>query len=561
MIDKKEVAAQLEEVAVLLEVLGEDQFRSRSYRNAARSLDQFDGDFELLLAEKRFTELRGVGAGLGAELEQLAETGILPILVELLERVPAEVRELFKVSGLGAKRVALLWQNDITGVTGLIAAAESGRLAKLPGLGPKSAAGLLASARFVLDAQERMGLNTALALAEELTEALLAELPGLQVFETGEVRRRLETVGRVELLVTGATPAELLLAAERLFDADSAEQQPSEDVNLTVLHGTVLGRKAGLLLTKAEELGSRLFLTTGSVAYLAELPESVSLEPAAAATETEFLAPFGLEPVAPELREAPLVAPPARLLTEADIRGLVHMHTTWSDGTASIREMTAEARRLGFSYLGLADHSRTSYYANGLTIERVEAQIAEVAEVRAELQAEGSDFQLLHGLEVDILSDGTLDYPDELLARLDYTVVSVHQNFTLNRKAQTERVIAAVHNPHATILGHPTGRLLLRRPGYEIDLDAVIAACAETGTVIEINANPWRLDLDWRWARKAAELGCAFAVNTDAHSFAGFQDLEFGVAMARKAGLSAEQVVVTELTGSAFLARLKTAGR
>jgi DNA polymerase (family 10) len=464
----------------------------------------------------------------------------------------------------------MLWQNGITGLHGLLAAAESGRLAKLPGLGAKSAESLLESVRFVLEARERLRLDTAHDLALELKDVLTAELPGLIISETGEYRRRLETVAQLELLVSGVTPAALRGVAARLLDEGSLDEAAEGDA--LTLSGKILGSSVSLRLVDEDAFGSTLFLTTGSEAYLQAVqaqaaargstPGHEGLGRAGAApgrfrSEQELFRQLDLTPVVPELREFPGEQQPQDLLTETDIRGLVHTHTTWSDGVASIREMVGEARRRGFSYLGIADHSRSSYYANGLLIERVEAQMLEVAEVRAELADEGSDFQLLHGLEVDILADGTLDYPDELLARLDYTVVSVHQNFTLSSAKQTERVIRAIGNPHATILGHATGRLLLRRPGYAIDLAAVIEACAETGTVLEINANPWRLDLDWRWARKARELGCSFAVNTDAHSFSGFDDLWFGVAMGRKAGLSRSRVVVTEPSGAAFLARLK----
>lgn len=570
MMNKKQVAAQLNEVAVLLDVLGEDQFRSRSYQNAARSVDEFAGDFEALMNEGRFTELRGVGASLAEEFAALAQTGVLPVLLELHEKVPPEVRELFQVSGLGAKRVAMLWQNGIVGVRGLVAAAESGRLAKLPGLGAKSAAALLESARFVLEAAERMRIDTAHDLTLELKDVLTSELPGLIVTETGEYRRRLETVLQLELLVSGVELEDLAEVAGRLFDEGSL--QLLQEDSLPAVSGTLLGSSVKLQLVAEGAFGSQLFWSTGSHAYL----EAVQAQAADRGltlgseglllpdgelqqfrSEEELFAQLGVEPLVPELREFPGEVQPSDLLTESDIRGMVHTHTTWSDGVASIREMVTEARSRGFSYLGIADHSRTSFYANGLSIERVEAQILEVAEVRAELLDEGSDFQLLHGLEVDILGDGTLDYPDELLARLDYTVVSVHQNFTLSSAKQTARVIQAISSPYASILAHPTGRLLLRRPGYAIDLAAVVQACADTGTILEINANPWRLDIDWRWARKARQLGCSFAVNTDAHSFSGFDDLKFGVMMARKAGLERGQVVVTEPTGAGFLARLK----
>ena len=268
--------------------------------------------------------------------------------------------------------------------------------------------------------------------------------------------------------------------------------------------------------------------------------------------EAAVFARLELPYVPSERRDVPLGEPTENLITLADVRGLVHNHTSWSDGAVPLREMVARARVLGYSYLALADHSKTSYYANGLSIERVFAQAREVAAVRAELQAEGSDFELLHGMEVDILPDGTLDYPDEVLATLDYAVVSVHQHFTLAEAKQTERVVRAVQNPYASILAHPTGRLLLQRPGYDIDLGAVIQACAETGTVVELNASPYRLDLDWRDALRWRDQ-LTFAINTDAHTLSGLRDARYGVAVARKAGLTPVQVLNT-LDQGAFLA-------
>ena len=273
-------------------------------------------------------------------------------------------------------------------------------------------------------------------------------------------------------------------------------------------------------------------------------------------SEEALFAALELPTVPPELREEADAAPVPDLLEESDIRGLVHNHSTWSDAVNSIPEMVAAAQGLGYAYLAMADHSRSSFYANGLSIERVAAQAEEIDALRRQLDEAGSAFELLHGIEVDILPDGSLDYPDEVLATLDYTVVSVHQNFTLSRAEQTERIVTAVRHPLASILGHATGRLMLRRPPYEVDLEAVIDACAESGTVIEINASPYRLDLDWRWVRVAKAEGCRFSVNPDAHRSDGFDDVRYGVGMARKAGLTPAEVVNTAPSGQAFLARL-----
>jgi DNA polymerase (family 10) len=323
-------------------------------------------------------------------------------------------------------------------------------------------------------------------------------------------------------------------------------------------------------LAREGNFGPLLALRTGNDEFRAELVErartrGVDLSGRAALgalafpEEEEFLRWLGLPSIPPELRESATPASVPGLLELSDIRGLVHNHSTWSDGALSLREMAAVARRFGFAYLAMADHSRSSTVANGLSTERLQAQAEEVRSLRREFAGEWADFELLHGVEVDILADGSLDYPDEVLSRLDYVVASVHQNFGLSRAEQTERIVRAVTNPHVGILGHATGRLLLRRPGYDVDLERVIAACADTGTVIEINANPRRLDLDWRWAVRAKESGCRFSINPDAHNGDGFDDLRFGVTVARKAGLTAADVVNTATTGSEFLRRLELA--
>lgn len=557
MLTRKDVASQLSEAARLLEVLGEDEFKARGFHVCARMFEAFDGDVMRLHQEDRFTELRGVGAGTAAELKAMFEHGTMPILERLRERVPSEVRELFAVAGLGAKRIGVLWRNGITGLGGLVAAAEEGRLAALPGFGAKSSARLLEAARFAVAARSRMRLDEARLLAESVVAALASNFPNALTEPAGEYRRGLETIGELELVVAGPSPDELEAFAGALFD------ERSEDA----ISGKVAGLRLRLTHSTVRALGAVLALRTGSEAYSQrlrkrslgmglDLDDPEVLEALDAPEEGPFIRKLGLEPVVPELRESAEARPVAGLIDLADVRGLVHNHTTWSDGTRSIREMVEAARQRGFAYLALADHSRSSTVANGLTPERVERQAAEVRLVREELVAEGSRFELLHGLEVDILADGTLDMPAELLARLDYVVVSVHQGFNLGLRQQTDRIVRAVNDPNVHILAHATGRLLLRRPGYEVDLQSVIEACAETGTVIEINANPRRLDLDWRWVEKARSLGCKFSIDPDAHDPRGFEDLRYGVTMARKAGLTKNEVVVTAASGREFLSRL-----
>jgi DNA polymerase (family 10) len=548
-ITKKELVAQLKETAHLLEVLGQDPFKARAYHNAARQLDSYDGDVIRHLMSDTLTSIRGIGDSLAKELSTLKSEETLALLRSLREQVPAEVRELFLVSGLGAKKIASLWEAGITGIAGLIEAADDGRLATLKGFGPKSATSLREAASFVLTSRRYLRLDSAELLMEALSQGLRSAFPHIRLQETGEYRRRCEVIAELALIVGGVDRAELVaylkanFALSELSDTGEAILCQLGDVRVRFW---LEQPSVALLVT-----------TTGSEAFVTALCEQLSARGQTLADypdEATLFAALELKVIPPERRES--AAPPSdtELVRLDDICGLVHNHTDWSDAANTISDMAHQAIALGYRYLGLADHSRSSYYANGLSLERVYAQAEAVAELRPSLP---DGFTLLHGLEVDILPDGSLDYPDELLALLDYTVVSVHQQFGLSKVQQTERIIRAVHNPYADILGHMTGRLLLRRPPYELDIQAVIEACAATGTVIELNANPHRLDLDWRWLIRAQALGCAVAINPDAHHLDGLADIRFGVMMARKAGLTKRDVVNAEPNASAFLARLK----
>lgn len=563
VLDKKQIAAQLSEVAQLLAVLGEDPYRVRAFEQAAAAIDGYQGDVLAMLREDRLTAIKGIGKGLAAELATLKTRDRLAILDDLRARVPEGVRDLFRVSGLGAKRIAALWQSGITDLETLVAAVEDGRVAAMKGFGAKSAAAIGQAARFALVAQQRMRLDVAETVATELMATLTAALPSAQVAVAGSLRRACPVVADVDLVVTQASLDEVQTVLSAV-----AELTASDVPRVT---GRYRGHPFEVMVVAPPAYGAALALWTGNAEYRQTLQAQAAAlgyslrddglfegdRQLATPSEDELWHYLGLPFIPPERREAPLPEVIDGLITPTEICGLVHVHTDWSDGAVSLQEMVAAAQARGYRYLAIADHSRSSYYANGLSLERVAAQAEEVARIRQALKQAGSDFELLHGIEVDILVDGSLDYPEEVLAQLDYTVVSVHHGFGLSRRQQTERVIRAVQHPKAKILGHPTGRLLLRRPGFDLDLEAVIGACAETGTVIEINANPHRLDLDWQWVAKARAGGCRFAINPDAHTVLGCDDVRYGVMQARKAGLTAAEVVNCAPSAAAFLARLK----
>lgn len=560
-ITKKELARQLKEAANLLEVLGEEPFKVKAYTNAARQLDTFRGDIGRLFEEDRLAEVPGVGKSIAAELRVLKQRDNIEILDQLYAQVPEGVRSLFMVSGLGAKRIHTLWESGILDLPSLIEACHTGQVAALRGFGKKTATAIAQAAEYALESSKRMRLDVAETLMMLLSEGIQQVLPQAQVYPAGSLRRALETIGDLDLLLTGVSFEEARAALTELVDITDSEPPR--------LQGIFGGRSVELQVTEPQALGAALAFWTGNEDYRQALTvraaaRGLELTPrglyeagerVATPDEAALFQRLELPFVPPERREGAEPAQVEGLITLEDVRGLVHNHSNWSDGAVPLREMVRAARERGYAYLAMADHSKSSGIANGLSAERVLAQADEIRRVRQELQ--GSDFGLLHGIEVDIMTDGGLDYPDEVLAQLDYTVVSVHQNFGLGLREQTKRIVRAVQHPYASILGHMTGRLLLRRPAYDVDVQAVIEACAEAGTVIEINANARRLDLDWRWVIKAKELGCRFSINPDAHHPDGYGDVRYGVLMARKAGLTPEDVVNTAASAEIFLKQLK----
>lgn len=553
-VTRKALVSALKSTADLLDVLGEEPFRAQAYRSAARSLEALDVNVPTLLASG-FAGVPKVGKGIAAELLAYAGGGSFGPLEDAASQVPAGVLGLFRVRGLGPKKIRALWDAGIDSLEGLREAARDGRVAALKGFGAKSAGTILEAVEFALGAQDRQHLSTGRAVVE----GLLARLDGLNPRPAGDVRRGLETVRTARVTVTGTAEDVRARLKDHIEDLAPLEGKP-------LLAGRVDGVPVEVGYAPAEVRGALDLMLGGSTAYR----ESLRAEAKAKGldlsgwglrrgetllrtpTEADVTHELGLPLRPAEYREPEhdavweTLPPPEKLVTVADIRGMLHTHSVWSDGAATLPEMVAAAQALGHTYLGTGDHSRTASYANGLSLERLRAY---VAEIRA-LQDAG--LPILAGAEVDILADGSLDYPDEDLLTLDYVVASVHSHFTLDPIRQTERLVRAASHPLVTILGHPTGRLRLRRPGYALDLDAVLEACAANGTVVEINANPYRLDLDWRDVLRWRER-LTFAVNTDAHVPGGLGDIRYGVAMARKAGLTPAGVV-NSLSQAEFLA-------
>jgi DNA polymerase (family 10) len=556
-----QAAAVLAEIAMLLEVVGGDPFRARAYASAARRLEGSGADLERLARAGALTSIPGIGEGIAGIIEEMVRTGRSGLHQRLTAETPVGLYDLMRIKGLGTKRLRTLYAElGIDSLDALEEAAATGRIASLDGFGAKTQAKILEGAAYVRESYGKRRIDRALEVAERLVEHVRT-LPGVSAAElAGELRRRMEIVSSIELVAATDRPGEVLAAFRTLGEhtAGAGEREGRAEVRFSD------GFAARLACVAPSSFGAALAVWTGSEAHVQALAARAAeqglalsadgLETVQTPTEQALYEALGLAWVPPELREgwgeveAAAAGTLPRLVEPGDLRGTFHCHTTYSDGKATLAEMAEGARARGWRYLGIADHSQAASYAGGLTTSAVAKQQREIeAWNRAHGGAGKKRFRLFSGTEADILADGTLDYPDETLASFDYVVGSIHSAFQRGEREQTDRLIRAVRNPRLTILGHATGRLLLGRSGYPVDVRAVIDAAAEHGVAVEINADPARLDVDWRHARYAAERGVLVPINPDAHSVGGLDNVRWGVNVARKAWLGARGVLNTWL--------------
>lgn len=556
-LEPREVARVLAEIATLMELNGRDPFRTRAFATAGRALEGTDADLDALARADRLTTLPGIGAGIASVIREIVLTGRSAMRDELEAATPLGLFDLLRIPGLGPKRIRTLHQElGVDSLGALERVAESGRLATIAGIGPKTAAKIAAGIEFARSSSGRRRYPEALESAVRILQWLRAREEVVAAEIAGAVRRRLEVVDRLQLVAASADPEPVLSAFLDLNGAADPLREAEDTASIRLPDGIV----ARLRCVHPDPFVGAMVWETGSDEHVATLSARAAArgllldrtglsragEPVGVDDEQALYAALGLAYLPPELREglgeteAAAEGRVPALVELDDLRGTFHCHTTWSDGKATLAEMAEAAREVGWKYLGIADHSRSASYAGGLSAEEV---LAQGEELRAWNAAAPRGFRLFHGVESDILPDGSLDYPVEVLADFDYVVGSVHSSFAMGREEMTARIVRAVRNPYLTILGHPTGRLLLTRRGYDVDVDAVIAAAAEAGVVIEINANPHRLDLDWRDVRTAASRGVLIAINPDAHSVAALEHVAFGVNVARKAGLKPEQIL------------------
>ncbi len=559
---KDDIITILENIARLLELKDENPFKVRAYTHAARALETLSEPLEKLVEEDRLESVDGIGKATAEKITSLVRDGKLDYYDQLSDEFPPDILSLFELQGLGAKKIKVLWDSlRIHSITKLERACQSGKVAALPGFGEKTAANILQAIEHHRKHVGEFRIGDVAALAEGLLDDLRSHPRVTLAQIAGSYRRKKEIVRDLDFIVSSRHPDEVseyftshpLVASVLARGATKSSvilksgiqcdlrvvTSPEYPFALAYFTGSKEHnvRIRSRALTRGWSLNEYRFSEAEGRELKDPLPEIHE--------ENDIYRSLGLDPVVPELREdrGEIEAAEAHELPDLiewqNLRGTFHNHTNESDGRATLEDMAAAARELGLEYLGIADHSKASFQAHGLDEKRLAAQVVRIRSLSDD------SLHLFAGTECDILKDGTLDFPDDVLASLDYVVASVHSSFTLSEAEMTRRIIRAMSNPYVTMLGHLTGRLLLTREPYRVDIPAVIEAAAETGTIIELNANPRRLDMDWRWWPLAREKGVKCSINPDAHSTAGLQDLIFGIGAARKGWLTKNDVVNT----------------
>jgi DNA polymerase (family X) len=558
--NNRELAETFQLIGDLMEIKGEIIYKILAYRKASDSLLNLGRDINDVYREGELTSIPGVGKAIAEKIEELLDTGKLEFLEKLKQEVPAGLAEMLKVPDLGPKKVALFWKEaGIDSLDKLESAARAGKLRKLPGMGEKSEAKILAGIAALGRRTQRHPLETAYPAALELL-AYLRQAPGVVAAEAaGSLRRMRPTVGDLDILAASNDPKQVMQAfvthPQVLEVTGHGEMKSSVEFQN--------GLRAQLWVQPPERFGTALVYATGSKDHNVRLRE-LALDMGLSLSEKSFLKEdgseitcakeeevyevLGLPWIPPELREdrgevqAAQAGQLPQLLERDHIVSELHTHSTWSDGKNTIREMALAARERGLKVLAVTDHSAGLGITGGLSIEQLWEQRAEIEAVQEEL---GDSLRLLHGTEVEIKADGELGFPDEVLAKLDIVIASIHVGLRQPREQITARMLKALRNPHVDIIGHPTGRLIPNREGADLDMEAVFAAAAEEGVALEINAHPRRLDLEDIYARRAVEKGIRLSVNTDAHSPADLDLMHFGVATARRGWVRPQDVLNT----------------
>lgn len=557
--DKKEVAAILEDISTLLEIKGENLFKIRAYENAARTLLGMSEELGDLVESGKIRQIKGIGSALSQKITELVTTGKLEYYENLKETVPEGLVEMSAIPGFGPKKIKKVFDElEIKSIAELEKAAGEDRLVKLDGFDRKTQDKILRGIEFLRRHKGRHHYHKAKEAAGPVFDAVASHPKVIRAELTGSLRRVSETVKDIDI-VAGALESdieEILNFFTTLPEVESVTGRGQTKSSVVLKKGM----NADLRVMTDDKFPYLLHHFTGSAEHNTEMrgrarkkglkisEYGLFREDGALVwckDETDFFSALGLAYIPPELREANGEIEAAaennlpRLVEPSDIRGILHCHSTWSDGLDTLEEMAVATKKLGYAYFGICDHSQIVVYAHGMTHEQVTEQHAAIDELNEGL----GGFKILKGTECDILNDGTLDYPDEVLASFDFVVVSIHTNFNMSLEVATERILTALKNPHVNILGHPTGRILLGREGYPLDMNRIIDAAAECEVAIELNASPYRFDLDWRNCKIAKEKGVMISINPDAHSVRGLRDMAYGIGVARKGWLQKENVL------------------
>ncbi|HHW48858.1 MAG TPA: DNA polymerase/3'-5' exonuclease PolX [Clostridiaceae bacterium] len=556
--DKHYIAGILNEIGTMLEIKGENFFKSKAYYDAARALELMEEDIEALVREDRLKDIKGFGKAISQKVGELVTTGKLEYYEKLKESVPSGLMEMLKIPGMGSKKVRAVYENlGISTIGELKYACIENRLLKLPGFGEKTQ-------QKVLEGIENLGRYAgqyhfpyAMSLAKEILQALKMSNAVKRCSEAGSLRRRKEIVKDIDLLASSDDSE----AVMELFTSHPLVVQVTsrgDTKSSVVLEG---GIAADLRVVSDKEYPYALHHFTGSKEHNTALrhiakQEGLKIneygvfkgeELIECKTEEDIFNIFGMSYIPPELREnngeleAAKEGKIPKLIEYGDIRGIFHIHTSYSDGLNTIEELAKACIERGFSYMGISDHSQSAYYAGGLNVDDIKRQHEEIDRLNEKF----SGFKIFKGIELDILPDGSIDYDDEILSWFDFTIASVHTAFRMDEDKMTERVIKAMKNKNVNILGHPTGRLLLSREPFKININEIFRTAAEENVIIEINSNSHRLDLDWRYCKAAKEAGCTFLIAPDAHRISGIDDIEYGINVARKGWLEKGDVVNT----------------
>lgn len=535
--DNYAIADQLSLLSKLMDIHGENAFKSKSYSSAAFAIEKLPQPLVNLSKEKIFG-LRGIGESVGNKVLEIIQTGELQALKEIIAKTPEGVMEMMSIKGLGPKKIHTVWKElSIDSIDALREACLQNRIAEKKGFGEKTQQNILEAIQF----QQINKGKYLYAQIENFVQALQTKLqqkyPEHKFEVSGEFRRQLEVIELLEW-VTTASKKDLI----RFFDEEEIQvTTESEDLLELVANEAIRIR---FHITTDSSFYQRLFDTTGSPEFLTAIKNKQGLRNEQVTTdEVELFTNAGLPWIPPYLRESEKVLSKTTdinfndIIQTSDIKGLIHSHSNWSDGAYTIEQMAEELIRIGFEYLVISDHSKAAYYANGLSEQKIQEQHRLIDRLNQQL----APFKIYKSIECDILNDGTMDYTNEVLSSFDLVIASVHSNLDMPEEKAMMRLLGAINNPYITILGHMTGRLLLKRKGYPVDHTAIIDACAEHKVVIEINAHPVRLDMDWRWIDYALEKGVLLSINPDAHALDEFQNIKYGVLVGQKGGLTKQQ--------------------